>query len=62
MLYYTVDTLSARHQQLLKEGHNVKEQLTGTDSTAQKVDLLLRENQGMLNHTYEFFKFTLIIK
>lgn len=62
MLYYTVDTLSARYQQLLKEGHNVKEQLTGTDSTAQKVDLLLHENQGMLNYTYEFFKFTLIIK
>ena len=45
-LIYTVDTVSASYQQLLKEGHNVKEQSTEIEFTAQKVDLSLHDKQG----------------
>ena len=51
VLYYNVyafDTVSASYQQQVKEDHNVKEQLTETELTAQKLALSLHDKQGTI--------------
>ena len=46
LLHYTVDTVSTSYQQQLKD-HNVKEQSTETDFTAQNAGLSFRDKQDI---------------